>query len=377
MDADLPYWVALNFVHGIGAARFRQLLDFFGNARGAWLAAEGDLLQSGLPERICQNLLTLRAALDVEAVWEKIHAQGIRVLTWADAAYPERLRTLDAPPPVLYLRGDLLPADDWAVAIVGTRRVTRYGRQVAEELAAALAGQGITVVSGLARGVDGVAHQAALRAGGRTLAVLGCGVDQVYPPEHRHLAEEICAQGALLSDYAPGTPPDAVNFPPRNRIIAGLSLAVVVVEAGESSGALITAQFALEQGREVFAVPGSIYAPLSIGPNRLIKDGAHPLLSVADLLEVLNISRVAQYKQARLALPDDPVEARLLALLQAESLHVDELGVRADLPIAQVSAALTMMELKGLVRQVGNMHYVAVREAPAPYDTLENASHDV
>ncbi len=377
MESDRSYWVALSFVRGIGAVRFQRLLDFFGTARDAWSATESDLQQAGMPSQTCQNLLALRKSLDVGAIWDKIAAQGIQVVTWEDDTYPERLHTIDAAPPVLYMRGEVSSVDAWAVAIVGTRRVTRYGRQVAEELAAALAAQGITVVSGLARGVDGVAHRAALRAGGRTLAVLGSGVDKIYPPEHRHLADEICAQGAILSDYAPGTPPDAVNFPPRNRIIAGLSLATVVVEAGESSGALITARFALEQGREVFAVPGNIYAPLSVGPNRLIRDGARPLLSVDDLLDALNVSRVAQYRQARLALPDDPVEAQLLSLLENESLHVDELSVHANLPVSEVSAALTMMELKGLVRQVGSMHYVAVRETPADYDTLEKPSDDI
>ncbi len=373
-DVDTPYWVALSFVRGIGAVRFRRLLDAFGSARAAWEAPEESLLESGLPESVCRNLAGLRSRLDVAASWEQIRARGIQVLTWEDAAYPERLGALEQPPPVLYLRGAILPEDAWAVAVVGTRRVTRYGRQVAEEIGAALARQGITVVSGLARGVDGIAHRAALQAGGRTIAVLGSGVDHIYPPEHRRLAEEIITAGALVSDYPPGTPPDAANFPPRNRIIAGLALATVVVEAGETSGALITARFAAEQGREVFAVPGGIYAPQSKGPNRLIKNGAHPFLSVDDLLEVLNITQVEQYRQARLALPDDPVESKLLSLLRDEPLHVDELRAQADLPVAQVSAALTMMELKGLVRQVGAMHYVAVREAAAEYRTDEKST---
>ncbi len=373
-DVDTPYWVALSFVRGIGAVRFRRLLDAFGSARAAWEAPEESLLESGLPESVCRNLAGLRSRLDVAASWEQIRARGIQVLTWEDAAYPERLGALEQPPPVLYLRGAILPEDAWAVAVVGTRRVTRYGRQVAEEIGAALARQGITVVSGLARGVDGIAHRAALQAGGRTIAVLGSGVDHIYPPEHRRLAEEIIPAGALVSDYPPGTPPDAANFPPRNRIIAGLALATVVVEAGETSGALVTARFAAEQGREVFAVPGGIYAPQSKGPNRLIKNGAHPFLSVDDLLEVLNITQVEQYRQARLALPDDPVESKLLSLLRDEPLHVDELRAQADLPVAQVSAALTMMELKGLVRQVGAMHYVAVREAAAEYRTDEKST---
>jgi DNA processing protein len=192
-------------------------------------------------------------------------------------------------------------------------------------------------------------------------------VDRIYPPEHVGLADRIIQQGAILSDFAPGTPPDGVNFPPRNRIISGLSQAVVVVEAGETSGALITAQFAAEQGREVFAVPGTINAPQSKGTNRLIQDGAHPLLKPDDLLEVLQLHQVPQMQTARKVIPADATEARLLDLLSAEPIHVDEIRARAGLPIEKVSATLTMLELKGLARQIGHMNYVAVRETPSEY----------
>ena len=212
-----------------------------------------------------------------------------------------------------------------------------------------------------------MAHQAALKAGGRTLAVLGCGVDRIYPPENRRLADEILARGAILSDYAPGTPPDSANFPPRNRIISGLSLAVVVVEAGEASGALITATFAAEQGREVFAVPGSILAPQSKGTNRLIRDGAQPLLDPQEVLEALNLTAVTEHQAARAALPSDPTERELYQLLGPEPVHIDEILTRTDLPIETVSATLALMELKGMARQVGGMHYVAVREALEDY----------
>jgi len=225
----------------------------------------------------------------------------------------------------------------------------------------------VTVVSGLARGVDAIAHKAALKAGGRTLAVLGSGVDRIYPSENRALAEEIFTRGAVLSDYAPGTPPEASNFPPRNRIISGLSIAVIVAEAGETSGALITAQFAAEQGREVFAVPGNILAPQSKGTNKLIQQGALPLLSVNDIVQTLNLTRVGQHKAARKVLPADDVEAKLLDALSEEPLHVDEIRNQTDLPVEKVSATLVMMELKGMVRQVGNMHYVAVREVQSGY----------
>jgi DNA processing protein len=252
---------------------------------------------------------------------------------------------------------------------VGTRRITAYGRQVTEEVASALARDGITIVSGLARGVDSVAHQAALEAGGRTLAVLGSGVDRIYPPEHRRLGEQVIAQGALVSDYPPGTPPDANNFPPRNRLISGLSLAVIVVEAGATSGALITAAFAADQGREVFAVPGNINAPSSQGTNRLVRDGAHPLLDVQDVLEVLNLTMVTEQRVARAVLPADATEARLLQVLGRQPLHVDDIRLQTGMPIEQVSAALALMELKGMVRQVGGMHYIALREEQGEYQT--------
>lgn len=364
---DKRYWVGFNLVKGIGAVRLQSLIAYFGGVREAWGAAPAELQAAGLGPRLIERFVQVRQSIDLDRLWEQTASQGIQILTWEDEAYPPRLKEIEQPPPVMYVRGELLPEDTWAVAIVGTRRVTPYGRQVTEEVAAFLAANGVTVVSGLARGVDAIAHQAALRAGGRTLAVLGCGVDRIYPPEHRSLAEEIMARGALLSDYAPGTPPEAANFPPRNRIIAGLSLAVVVTEAGETSGALITAEFAAEQGREVFAVPGNILAAQSKGTNRLIQQGAQPLLSAQDILQALNLTRVGAQKAARKALPGDEVEARLLGVLGDEPLHVDEIRNQADLPIEKVSAALVLMELKGMVRQVGGMNYVAVREVQSDY----------
>lgn len=306
--------------------------------------------------------------MSLELVWDRIHAQGITVLTWEDEGYPHRLKEIGQSPPVLYVRGELLPEDEWAIAIVGTRRVTHYGRQVAEEVAAAMAHNGITVVSGLARGVDAVAHQGALNAGGRTIAVLGNGVDRIYPPEHRRLAERIIDCGALISDYAPGTPPEGINFPPRNRIISGLSLGVVVVEAGERSGALITSGFAAEQGREVFAVPGNITAPQSKGANRLIQQGAHPLLSPQDVLETLNLTQISEHRAARSVLPADATEALLLEMMSQEPIHVDEIRNKTEMPIEKVSSTLALMELKGMVRQVGGMHYVAVHEIQEDYN---------
>jgi DNA processing protein len=367
MSDPKRYWVGFNLVKGIGSVRFQALMDVFGDPQTAWEAPVEKLRAAGLGPKVIENLVRIRSQVDLEQIWNQIQAKGIQAIIREDESYPRRLQDIDQPPPVLYIVGDLLPEDEWAVAVVGTRRITAYGRQVAEELAACLARSGVTVVSGLARGVDAAAHQAALNAGGRTIAVLGSGVDRIYPPEHRRLAERISEQGALLSDYAPGTPPEASNFPPRNRIISGLSMAVVVVEAGETSGALITASFAAEQGREVFAVPGNIRAPQSQGANRLIQQGARPMLDVQDVLESLNLTRVTEHRTARAVLPADATEASLIEILSQEPVHVDEIGSQTGLPIDQVSAALALMELKGMVRHVGGMHYVAVRENREDY----------
>ena len=364
------YWVGFNLVKGIGAVRLQGLRDHFGDLALAWQAPADALKVAGLSPKLAERVAQVRAGVDLDKYLAQVVAQGIEILTWDDELYPPRLKEIDQPPPVLYVRGALTTEDSWAVAVVGTRRVSTYGRQVAEEVASFLAANGVTVVSGLARGVDAIAHQSALRAGGRTIAVLGCGVDRIYPPEHAQLAEKMIACGALVSDYALGTPPDASNFPPRNRIISGLSMATVVVEAGETSGALITAQFAIDQGREVFAVPGNILAPQSKGTNRLIAQGARPMLSVHDLLDVLNLTRVTEQRLVRKVLPSDETESKLMSVLTHEPLHMDEIRNQTGLPIERVSATLVMMELKGMVRQVGGLNYVAVREEQSEYNVV-------
>jgi len=230
-------------------------------------ASPADLAGAGLGLKLIERVVATRENVDLDQVWEEIEKQEIKILTWQDEADPQRLKEIDQPP-VLYILGEYLPDDLFAVAIVGTRRVTPYGRQIMVELSSFLAANGLTVIGGLARGVDAIAHQTALKAGGRTIGILGSGVDKIYPPEHRGLAETKMEHGAIISDYAPGTPPEASNFPPRNGIITGLSLAVVVIKAGETRGALITAEFAAEQGHKVFAVPGSILAPQSKGTNK-------------------------------------------------------------------------------------------------------------
>ncbi|MFU8773263.1 MAG: DNA-processing protein DprA [Anaerolineales bacterium] len=371
------YWVAFTLVKGIGSVRFRGLLEYFGQADIAWNASTEALRQAGLSSKIVQNLVAVRSNISLDSVWQRIQDQGITTLTWEDENYPRRLMEIDQPPPVLFVRGEICAEDAWSVAVVGTRRVTAYGRQIAEDVAATLARNGVTVISGLARGVDAIAHLAALNAGGRTIAIMGSGIDRIYPPENRELAERIISKGALVSDYPPGTPPDASNFPPRNRIISGLSMAVVVVEAGNKSGALITAAFAADQGREVFAVPGNITAPQSQGTNRLIYNGARPLLDPREVLEALELTMVSQHQEARVILPSDALEAQLYAAIGNEPLHVDEIRAQTELPIEQVTSTLALMELKGMVRQVGGMQYIAIREVKNEYRADEVGEDEI
>lgn len=369
MANERNFKLALNMVKGVGAMRFRSLMETFGSAEAAWAASPSQLRAAGIGETAVINFMDAQKKIEPDSIPDMLAKYDVKALTLDDEDYPRRLRDLDQAPPVLYFRGELLPTDEWAVAVVGTRRVTHYGQQIAQELGEFLARNGITLVSGLAKGVDAIAHQAAIIAGGRTIAVLAHGLDRIYPPENNQLGEDVVANGAVVSDYGLGTPPDAANFPPRNRIISGLSLAVVIVEAGVESGALITAGFAAEQGREVFSVPGSIYSPASMGTNLLIQKGAHPLLKLEDLLEALNLEMMGEQKSARLILPGNATEAKLFELLGQEPMHVNEIGALADLPIQEVSSTLALMELKGLVRQVGGMNYVAAREARAEYTT--------
>jgi DNA processing protein len=358
-DERTGLWIAFNRVGGIGPARLATLLDLCGGRiEAAWRAPVHTLRDAHIDRSAIEKMLDLRRTLDPAREVERLRRAGVRACTWDDADYPAALRTIDRPPYVLFVRGELRPTDEVAVAVVGTRHASTYGREVAHTLATALAQSGVTVVSGLALGVDTVAHRAALDAGGRTLAVLGSGVDQIYPAQNRALGEQVIGQGALISDYPLGTRPEARNFPPRNRLISGLSKAVVIVEAGERSGALITAEFAAEQGREVFAVPGSILNAGSAGCNRLIREGATPLLAVDDLLAYLDLERTGAQRAARAAIPAEPQEAALLAHLGLEPRHMDEIVRAAGMPPAAVGSLLAILEIKGLVRQPTPLYYV-------------------
>ncbi len=367
MTESLPYWVGFSRVPGIGPMRLRAILDHFGDIREAWGASAATLRAIGIDRRTIETFLTLRSELDLVAELERVHRLGVTVLTWDSPDYPSLLRNIPDPPPVLYVQGELLSRDEWALAVVGTRRASVYGREATRSLVGGLAAGGVTIVSGLAQGIDTHAHQTALDAGGRTIAVLGHGIDIIYPAQNRELARRIVDSGAVVSEYALGTQPEGGNFPRRNRIISGLSLGVLVVEGSKRSGAMITADYAAEQGREIFAVPGNILNPNSAGPNQLIQQGAKLVTTMGDILEELNLTMVTEQAEAREIIPDNETEAVLLRHLSPEPIHVDELGRATGLPISEVASTLTFMELKGKVRQVGGMNYVIAREAGVPY----------
>lgn len=377
-EAERAAWVAFNRVPGIGVVKFRRLLGRFGELTRAWDAPRRELLLAGIDTRAVDAIERVRAETQPARELERVRRAGAAALIWRDAQYPALLAAIDDPPPVLYVRGTLTAADAQAVAMVGTRRATVYGRDVAERLAAGLATNGFTVVSGLAKGVDTHAHRGALAAGGRTIAVLGHGIDLVYPAENRRLASQIVERGALISDYAVGIGPLADNFPPRNRIISGLSAGVVVVEAGEGSGALITSNYAAEQGRDVFAVPGPITSLASRGCHRLIQQGAKLVESAEDIMQDLNPHMATlQARQLTLDLGDahpagqgapfnidagaggghleDDLISRLVAA--GQPVHVDRLARESGRPVHEITATLTLLELQGRVQHTGGMSY--------------------
>ena len=366
----LPWWVAFHRISRLGAVRFGHLERAFPSLEEAWKADGAALRAAGLDAATVDVVVAQRPEIDPQRELERLAEAGVRAIPRFHSAYPARLREIPDPPPLIYVRGALTPQDEWALAVVGTRRATAYGRQAAGELARDLAANSVTVVSGLARGIDTIAHRAALDAGGRTIAVLANGLDTVYPPENRGLASEITEAGALISDYPLGTKPRAEFFPRRNRIMSGVALGTLVVEGDVKSGAMITARFAGEQNREVFAVPGSIFAPQSRGPLSLIRDGATPVASVEHVLEALNLTMIgAQMDFGRAAPAASEDERALMAALTREPRHVDEVVRDTGLAAARVSATLALLELKGQVRDLGGMQYVRVREPVTVYES--------
>lgn len=363
--ADLKYWVGFSLINGIGAARGNRVVNYFDSMKNAWEASESELVRAGVEESILKEIVKVRKEINLDLEMKKLEEAGIDLITIKDKNYPKMLKEIYNPPFLLYIRGELKPEDEYAFAVVGARRCSDYGRQVTKDLVSGLAQNKITVVSGLAAGIDGIAHQTTLSVeGARTIAVLGSGIDDesIYPSENRAIAKQIInGRGALISEYGIGTPPLKQNFPSRNRIISGLSLGVLVVEATETSGSLITGQMALEQGRDVFAVPGSIYNKNASGPNALIKKGAKLVEKVEDILEELNLRNVVEKIEAAEIIPENEDEVKVLKCMELESKHIDEIVRETGIGISELNAILTTMEMKGMVRNAGGGNFMKAK----------------
>lgn len=358
---EKAYIVGLYEVEGIGLQRLKSLLEIFHCAEEAWKASPRLLQKAEIPPDVIRNIIAKREKIDPVEHLLCLQKRGIRVILNGEGDYPELLSNIYDPPPVLYVRGEVDHLSEQVVAVIGARRATPYGLTMAEKLGRELADEGFWVVSGMARGIDSAAHRGALCSGGKTIAVLGCGLDVVYPRENRRLMEEIAGNGAVISEFPLGTKPVAGNFPRRNRVISGLSKGVVVVEAQERSGTSITVNFALEQGREVFAVPGPVTAKLSRGPNGLIKTGAKLVENAGDILEELGFFRATPQKGKKIAhllggLSDN--EKALYGLLSLEPIQGEDLIRRSGLTGQEVIACLLRLELKGLVKQMPGLKYV-------------------
>lgn len=356
-------WIALRAVDGVGPVLFRRLLERF-ETPTAVLSASAQALGAvrGVTPQVAASIAATDCRRFAEAECRRIEQADVRLLTFLDADYPRRLFEIGDPPPLLYLRG-IIPAWDPSVAVVGARRATREGIKNAQRLSSELSAAGVTVVSGLARGIDTAAHRGALVDGGKTVAVLGCGLDVDYPPENRQLAEQISRSGCIISEFPLGTQPLAEHFPRRNRIISGLSRGVLVVEAVEKSGSLITARYALDQGREVMAVPGPISSPACRGSNRLIKEGAQLVDCVSDILEACRISLqplgmpLFEQKTVRPCHDLTPREAAVYELIAQGPRHLDEITQALELTAGEVSAMVLGLELKGLLQQLPGSYY--------------------
>ncbi len=361
MAADEPELrdrVRLALVPGVGPRLRMALLEAFGTPAAVFAASPEELCQVPGIGRKLSDAITAARQIPVDETLAVCDQHGITVLTEADASYPRLLAETHTPPGVLFIRGQLLPQDSIAVAIVGTRHATQYGLRQAERLAGGLARAGFTVVSGLARGIDAAAHRGALAAAGRTIAVLGSGVLNIYPPEHAPLADQIARQGAVISESPPLAPPQGGVFPQRNRIISGLTLGTVVVEAAVRSGALITARHAMEQGREVFAVPGQVDNRVAQGCHRLLRDGARLVETVEDILDELGPlveptttpeGDVVRHPAERLL---NDTEQRVLQAIDATATSIDQVVLASGLPIHQVLATLSVLEMRRLVRRL-------------------------
>lgn len=358
MSNDLKYWIALSTNLNIGARTFEKLYSRFSSMEEVWRASDNDFFANKIDPKII-NFVKEARKKDPDKELEKALNLGINIVTIKNKHYPKLLREISDPPAILYIKGEFMPGDEQALAVVGSRKFTNYGMRAVGKIVGPLAKAGMVIVSGLALGIDALSHQATIRAGGRTIAVLGNGLGHIYPESNRHLAEEILhSGGAIISELPIGTPSFKQNFPFRNRIIAGLGLGTLVVEAALESGSLITARSALDYNRQVFAVPGDIFSPTSEGPNNLIKMGAKVVISHQDVLSELNIEEFVKHNKAKKILPDTKEEAIILEHLGSKPVHIDKLRESSKLDIVKINQTLTMMEMKGKVRNLGGNQYI-------------------
>jgi DNA processing protein len=369
-DNDLCYWLALSMAKDIGPVSARRLLAAFHTPKDIFEAAAARLRSiPDIGENKVRGILDFDAWDTVEKELSKADKKEIRLIRLTDREYPHNLRQIEDAPILLYAKGEIIEDDKYAFAMVGSRRMTEYGRRVAEAVSSELASCGLTIVSGMARGIDTVSHQGALKAGGRSIAVLGCGLDRPYPPENFKLFSALCESGCVISEFPLGMPPNKENFPRRNRLISGLSLGTLIVEAAFNSGSLITAAYALEQGKDVFAIPGSVFSKYSDGTNALIKKGARLVQKPYDILEELapQIKGLLKLRPDRTmedfrVLPDgleiSAEEKAICNILTDELKHIDVIARELDMPAGKLLSLLLSLEIKGLIRQKEGKNFI-------------------
>jgi DNA processing protein len=356
----MKYLNALNKIPGVGVKKMHLMLNFFETGENIWKANRQNLIQSGIGEKLTEKIIEEKSDINPDEEWEKLKKENVEMISLSDSAYPKSLKEIPNPPYLLYKKGSYEFNFAPAIAIVGSRRYSAYGSQIASSLAHDLASAGITVVSGMALGIDSFSHRGALDNSGKTVAVLGNSLDDgnIYPRNNFNLSREIVENGALVSEYPIQTSAGPLTFPARNRIVAGLTLGTIVIEAGEKSGSLITAGMALDYNREVFAVPGSIFSPFSLGTNNLIKNGARVVTGIKDILEELDLSKTNTLVEKIAKNPQTEEEKILLRILSADPLHIDNIAKLAKLQTATCSGTLSIMEIKGWVKNIGGQNYI-------------------
>ncbi len=359
---EQQYWLGLHLIPQFGSAKLALLLARIPSAAELWQESDDRLLRLDLPQKLLRQFIAGRQAIDLPRELDKVWQCGAHIVSFDDPAYPRLLREIADRPLVLYVRGKLSEAEARAIAVVGTRKPSKYGWDAARTVSQNLAQHNVTIVSGLAHGIDTAAHRGALDDG-RTIAVMATGIDRVYPAENTELAEQIASNGALITEMPIGTAPLGKNFPQRNRIISGMSLGVLVAEAPEKSGAMNTVSHAIDQGRDVFAMPHNIFSKTGRGCNALIQDGAKLVMRVSDVLQELNMSHL--HSQARIETervhPENDTESLIMQQLGADPIHIDVIVRQTNLSTATVSSSLTMLELKGLAETAGPMQYCRAR----------------